>query len=365
MSSSSGIKYKGELLGKTASSATSKAASTAAKKSMEKCPVPHFPFLGKIHLTRPQSLMLFGFVTFGVILYGVFNERNRRARGIADAEKKILADQKKLVELIEEKSGGAGRKEGTSEDLASLVGKVSRVFGILDEDHSDSIDAKELQLMFTTTEAEYLMKDIDANHDGSISCQELIDFFLDMKDRSGLKQTMYIIDEYEAAARAKQDANSKLPQAALDSGVASAMASDNREAIKHLPRVWMPILVSRISAVFRRMDINNDGNIDGSELTALFDQDTKQDTKEQMANLMKDLHVADTNNDGMISATEFSRYFMDHINKRLIQIKAQEREGKAVDQGKREQMKVREWASRLLAYFEGLLDKRDLNDHLI
>lgn len=142
-----------------------------------------------------------------------------------------------------------------------------------------------------------------------------------MKERTGLKQTLDVVAEYEAAALAKQAAKNKLPQAAQDSGVASAMATDNQVAVKHLPRVWMPILVTRISSVFRRMDINNDGNIDRDELKALFDQDTQQDTTEQMSSLMKDLHVADTNNDGMISATEFSRFFMDHVNKRLIQIK--------------------------------------------
>ena len=112
---SSGIRYKGELLGKATSTATSKVSHSAAKRGMEKCPIPHLPLLGELHLTRPQSLMLFGFVTFGVILYGVFNEHCRRAKGIADAEKKILADQKNLEELIAKKKGGEGRKEGTSD----------------------------------------------------------------------------------------------------------------------------------------------------------------------------------------------------------------------------------------------------------
>ena len=106
---SSGIRYKGELLGKATSTATSKVSHAAAKRGMEKCPIPHLPFLGELHLTRPQSLMLFGFVTFGVILYGVFNEHSRRAKGIADAEKKILADQKNLEELIAKKKGGEER----------------------------------------------------------------------------------------------------------------------------------------------------------------------------------------------------------------------------------------------------------------
>ena len=129
--------------------------------SKNSCPM-HFPLFG-VKLTHKQAAILFGVIAVTGISWASYN--SARIKGLERLESDV-----------------EGKIEGDADQLGGLMKRVCGVFAKMDLDNSDSIEMSELEALgYSSTEAKYLMSNLDSDQNGSISCNELVEHFLNIK----------------------------------------------------------------------------------------------------------------------------------------------------------------------------------------
>lgn len=235
-----------------------------------KCPVPKIP---NVKLTHAQCIGIFAGITAGVIGWAIY--KKQRSSGTT------------LKKVVDEKESMA---EGDAGDISGFMSRICGVFAKMDLDNSDSIETSELEsLGYSADEAAYLMSTLDADKNGSVSCDELISHFMKIKKDYGLDKMLEHLKLFEDAV------NDYKPSAA-------AAAAPKQAASADVPSSWLPALMARIGAIYKRIDMDGDNSIDKAELMAL----QHGNEAEAMA-MFADL---DADGDGSISAHEFMEYFL-------------------------------------------------------
>lgn len=242
--------------------------------SDSKCPVPH---VGPIKLTHAQCGLLFGAVAGSAIGYSIYKRRNT-----GSSLKKVDNEKVSIAE------GDAG-------DIGAFMGRICAVFAKMDLDNSDSIEMSELTgLGYSKDEAAYLMSTLDADKSGTISCDEMVSHFMSIKKDYGMDKMTEHLTIFEDAVK-----NYKPP--------AAAAKEEKKIAKGELPSTWMPIMMSRIGAIYKRIDANGDNSIDKTEILAL-----QHNNKAEAEAMFADL---DADGDGSITAHEFMDYFLTLLKK--------------------------------------------------
>ena len=250
----------------------------------KQCPVPMTSLFGN-KLTHKQAGILFGAVAIAGITLASY--RSARINGLERLENEV-----------------EGKMEGDTDQLGSLMKRICDVFAKMDLDSSDSIEMSELETLgYSNKEAKYLMANLDTDKNGSISCSELVAHFLDIKRKYGLNKVTEHLHLFEEAV---ERYNKKQTAAPTPSSI-STPAPSPVMAKKDLPSTWLPILTARISAVFKRIDLDASNTIDKKEILAL----QHGNKKEAMA-MFNDI---DANNDGEISPHEFMEFFLELLSK--------------------------------------------------
>jgi Ca2+-binding EF-hand superfamily protein len=209
-------------------------------------------------------------------------------------------DHSAMEELKSEMSEGKGTREGAPEEMVNAITRICALFHKLDVDGSNSIEMSEIKIMgYGDTEAQYLMKSLDSNNDGSISCDEFISYFNSIKSDFGIEKMQSHLSVFENAfAKARSE------KAAPKKSINSSATSTN----EFLPSTWVPTMTSRVASVYRRIDMNGDNSIEKKEILAL------QGGNEQETEFM--FNEIDTDGDGSISNHEFLEYFLNIVRKR-------------------------------------------------
>ena len=254
--------------------------------SKDKCPMD-FPIFG-VKLTHKQAGILFAAVAVAGISVASFNAA--RIKGLQRLENEV-----------------EGKMEGDTDQMGGLMKRICDVFARMDLDNSDSIEMNELeQLGYSNKEAKYLMSNLDSDKNGSISCNELVEHFLDIKKNYGLNKVTEHLHLFEEAV-SRYEKTRSAPAASSAPAPSAAPAAAPVTAKKDLPSTWLPILTARVNAVFKRIDMDGSNTIDKKEILAL----QHGNKKEAMA-MFKDI---DANNDGEISPHEFMEFFLKLLSK--------------------------------------------------
>lgn len=280
--------------------------------SAAKCPIPKFP---NVKLTHAQCLGIFAGIAAAVI--GWSSWKKQRSGGLA--LKKVVDEKESMAE------GGAG-------EITAFMSRICAVFAKMDLDNSDSIEMSELEsLGYSKEEAAYLMSTLDEDKNGSISCDELLAHFMKIKKDYGLDKMLEHVTLFEDAV------NNYKPSAAA----AAAPKQANKE---DLPSTWMPTLMARIGAIFKRIDMDGDNAIDKAELLAL-QHGNEAEAKAMFADL-------DADGDGSITAHEFMDYFLSLLKKIAKTDDLSKAKAKKVE-------KAKTMVNKILANLEQKLNNRD------
>jgi Ca2+-binding EF-hand superfamily protein len=239
---------------------------------MSKCPVPHFK---GVSLNHSQCALVFAGLAGAILAWSSYKKSQPRLFKVEDS--------------------AAAKKEGTADEIGGFMVRICALFAKMDLDHSDSIEMSELEsLGYSKDEAEYIMGTLDADKNGSISCDELVAHFLGIKTSYGMNKMVEHIGLFETAVDKYQ-------------GSKAAAGAPKQNVKADLPSTWMPIMVSRISSIYKRIDANGDNSVDKSEILAL-----QHGNNVEADAMFSDL---DADGDGSISAHEFLSYFMGLLKK--------------------------------------------------
>ena len=100
------------------------------------------------------------------------------------------------------------------------------------------------------------MSSLDADKNGTISCDELISHFMNIKKDYGMEKMAEHLKLFEDAVKAYKPAE-------------ATSEKEMQTSKKNLPSTWMPIMMARIGAIYKRIDMNGDNSIDKAEILAL------------------------------------------------------------------------------------------------
>ena len=151
------------------------------------------------------------------------------------------------------------------------------------------------------------MSNLDSDKNGSISCNELVEHFLNIKKIYGLNKVMEHLQHFEVAVAGYEKKSKAVPKPAIKSDAPTPVSTPAPTAKKDLPSTWLPILTARVNAVFKRIDMDGNNSIDKNEIMAL-----QHSNKKEAAAMFNDL---DSNRDGEISPHEFMDFFLKLLSK--------------------------------------------------
>ena len=163
-----------------------------------------------------------------------------------------------------------GKMEGDADQLGGLMKRICDVFARMDLDNSDSIEMSELEALgYSSTEAKYLMSNLDSDQNGSISCNELVEHFLNIKKKYGLNKVMEHCTTLRRQSLGMRRSPRLSPNLQLRAMLLLPFLLPAPTAKKDLPSTWLPILTARVNAVFKRIDMDGNNSIDKNEILAL------------------------------------------------------------------------------------------------
>jgi hypothetical protein len=197
-----------------------------------------------------------------------------------------------------------GKEQGLTEEIGSIICRICKFYAIIDERSRDSITLETLIALLGNNKNANHIFDCEWNKDRStfITCNEVVHYFLKVKTSYGQVEMENHLKLFESAAVSPLSANVSTRRGSSKNNESNSnKITTASTAAEDLPSSWIPIVTSRITSIFRRIDLNGDGNIDKNEILALHGGDTST-TESMFADL-------DTNNDGCISPQEFVEYF--------------------------------------------------------
>ena len=290
--------------------------------SKKSCPVD-FPIFG-VKLTHKQAGILFGVLAVAGVSVASYN--SARIKGLERLQNEV-----------------EGKMEGNTDQLGGLMKRICDVFAKMDLDKSDSIEMSELETLgYSNKEAKYLMSTLDSDKNGSISCNELVEHFLNIKRDYGLnKVTEHLHLFEEAVARYEKTKVAPAPSSKSNSSASAAVNTPKKD----LPSTWLPILTARVNAVFKRIDMDGNNVIDKKEVIAL-----QHGNKKEATAMFNDI---DANHDGEISPHEFMEFFL-----RLLSKLAKTEDVKSASEGPKLNKALKK-VNAVLANLEEKLNQRD------